>query len=86
LTLQSDQQVENSEIGERQSIEVRNTDLPDRLDALLLSALNYGPLVLYARTERASGLDVMVANIKENGKIMKIMKLFNANNFIICCS
>jgi hypothetical protein len=67
--LQSDQQVENSEIGEKQSIEVRNTDLPDRLDALLLSALNYGPLVLYARTERASGLDVMVSDNRENGRI-----------------
>lgn len=68
FALQSDQQVENSDIGEKQSIEVRNTDLPDRLDALLLSALNYGPLVLYARTERASGLDVIVSATKDNGK------------------
>ncbi|XP_059485084.1 uncharacterized protein LOC132202282 isoform X2 [Neocloeon triangulifer] len=61
----SDQQVENSDMEENQSIEVRNKELPDRMDDLLLSAINYGPLVLYARTERASGFEVIVANTKD---------------------
>ncbi|CAB3379418.1 Hypothetical predicted protein [Cloeon dipterum] len=61
----SDQQVENSDMEDRQSFEVRNTELPDRMNSLLLSATNYGPLVLYARAEKANGFDVIVADTKD---------------------
>lgn len=66
--LQSDQQVENTMDGVRDGIVVRSKNLPDGLDALLLSVFaEFGRPVLYAKTERASGLRLIVAS-REHGQ------------------
>lgn len=81
--LQSDQQVENTMDGERDGIVVRSKYLPDGLDELLLLVFaEFGRPVLYAKTERASGLRVIVASREHGERTFKSKFVFTVYNIV----
>lgn len=65
--IQSDREdlVENSAVRGHQNLEVRSKPLPDTFQQLIMSVTTeFGPPILYAKTGRASTLQLLVATMQ----------------------